>query len=646
MTGRNDPCPCGSGKKFKKCCEAKQANAATNTCNVPAASKRLLDAVALHQAGHLDAAETVYREILARVPADSNALHYLGLIAFQRHRHAEAVALIKQAIQISPRTPGFFCNLGNAQMGLQQYEEARESYQKAATLDSQFAVAHIGVGKALLACGQSAQAVAAARRAVACAPKFAEAWMVLGDALLDEELIDEAEGCYRRVSLLNPASPSALTKRANVLTRFGRLNDAQDCLTQAIKCDAGYEPAYSARLMNLTYLSSDQNQIFRLHRDWAQRFVAHDTVRARRSVRTTDDRRIRIGYVSADFRRHALRFFIRPILRYHDRSRFEVHCYYNYASEDEATQQIKTLAEHWIDCPRLSDEDLYQRIVADEIDILVDLSGHTKGHRLKVFALKPAPVQATMLGYLNTTGLCAIDYRVVDRHTCPPGLFEDDHSEKLARLPDCQWCYEPDSEPLIGPLPALANGYATFGSFHNLAKLTQAQIALFADILCQSPQARLLMVVWGEAPRQQLLKVFAKAGVAERVRIVEPRAYQDYLALYDQIDVSLDASPYSGGTTSMESLWLGVPLVTMRGNTPTANGGVSILTTAGLPELIADSPQAYVDIACRLASDIDRMNLLRKSLRPRLKASPIMDAARYVRALESLFLEFMARAQP
>lgn len=642
MTGRNDLCPCGSGKKYKKCCAEKLPAYATNAKNVQAASQPLLDAVALHQAGELDAAAAAYRTILLLAPNDSDALHYLGVLAFQQQRYAEAAALIEQAIALKGDIPAFHCNLGNARMRLPDYDAARRAYEQACRLDPRFAVAFFGLSNALLAGGQAREAVAAARQAVALAPQLVEALVALGDALLADERIDEAEQCYRQSLTLRSDAPPVLVKRAEILSRFGQLDEAEACLAQAIRRDPGYQPAHLARLMNLNYSSSDPALIAQAHRDWAQRFAPHDTAQPLRAGRRGAGQRLRVAYVSADFRRHALRFFIRPILRHHDRARFEVFCYFNHPGADAVTREIAALSEHWIDCHRMSDAEFAQRIVDDEIDILIDLSGHTYGNRLQALATKPAPVQASMLGYLNTSGLKAIDYRIVDAYTCPPGALDQAGGEALARLPDCQWCYEPDADAdaPVAPLPALANGHVTFGCFHNLAKVTPPQLDLFVQILRARPAARLLMVAWGEQPRQRLLRRFASAGVDARVQIVAPLDHAAYLALYDQIDIGLDSFPYTGGTTSMESLWMGVPFVTMKGATQSSNGGASILSNLGLPELIAEDAQGYVRIATQMSDDVDRLGQLRRTLRARLQQSPLMDAPRYVRALEALYAGF------
>lgn len=644
MTGRNDPCPCGSGKKYKKCCDGKQQQFSTYTRNAPAASGQLMNAVALHQAGNLDAADAAYRRILAASPDDSNALHYLGLIAFQKKNYSDAVSLIEQAIRINAETPAFHCNLGNAYMRLLNYEAASGAYANACRLDPQFGVALLGLCNAYRARGLAGEAVQAGRQAVLFAPQLFDAWIATGDALIDVDDIDEAEKCFRHALTLRPGSAPALMKLNYVLTRYGLLDEAEQCTGQALRSDPDFEPAYWSRMMNPNYTSSDQPLMLAAHRDWARRFAPHDTTQPMRALSLAAGRRLRVAYVSADFRRHALRFFIRPILRQHDRSRFEVSCYYNNTTADDVTAEIKSLSEHWVDCHRLSDTELAQRIVADEIDIVIDLSGHTYGNRLKALALKPSPVQATMLGYLNTTGLRAIDYRIVDSHTCPPSIFDAYQGETLARLPDCQWCYEPEGDTQVGPLPALANGHVTFGCFHNLAKVTPDQLDLFCDILQRLPDARLLMVAWGEAPRRRLLARFADAGAAERVEIVAPRGYADYLALYDRVDIGLDTFPYSGGTTSMESLWMGVPLVTRTGTTQSSNGGASILANIGLQEWIGNDRQSYADIAVRMAADIGLLGTLRTGLRDRLRQSPVMDAPRYVRALEALYFDFADRA--
>lgn len=641
MTGRNDPCPCGSGKKFKKCCQNRAAGPVTNTANARPASARLLDAVALHQAGHLDAAEQAYRAILVSSPGDCDALHYLGMIAFQRQRYAESVALIEQAIARNPRTPAFHCNLGNALMRLGRFGDAERAYREACTLDPGFAAALLGLANACISTGRSAEALPAARKATEAAPNMFPAWVALGDASYNVENIDEAEHSYR-LALGVHRDPRVLTKLAVIVTRFGRVREAETLIEEALRLDPGFEPAWWSRLMNLNYLSTDLQAMSAVHREWARRFVPQDTPASPSAGLAWDgSRKLRVGYLSADFRRHALRFFVRPILRHHDRSRFEIHCYSNSPIEDEVTVELKGMVDHWVDCHSMSDEELAGRIRADGIDLLVDMTGHSHGKRLKALATRPAPVQATMLGYLNTTGLQAIDYRFGDRFTCPPGL-DQYGTEKLVRLPACQWCYEPDDEqPQVGPSPAQKNGYLTFGSFHNLAKLTPAQLDLFADILAAVPDARLLMVVWGAAPRQDLERHFAGRGLAARVAFADPAAHRSYLTFYDRIDVGLDSFPYAGGTTTLESVWMGVPVLTMRGPTQTSNGGVSINSNLGLERFIADGPDEFVAKGKAIATDVDALAGLRSSLRARLRASPIMDGPAYVRALEAAYADIM-----
>lgn len=639
MTGRNAPCPCGSGKKFKRCCADKPAASATNTRNASAASRLLLEGVALHQAGRLEEAAGIYRRILDRKADDSDALHYLGLIAFQQGRYHESAALIGRAIAARDDSPAFHCNLGNALMRLGQVREALGAYRRASTLDPLFAIGFVGLASASLAADDAGGALAAASRACQLAPQLFEAWSLQGEAHYRLEQIDEADRCWSRALQLKPAAAAVMVKRANLLSRFGRVAEANALLEQAIRADPAHEPAYWSRLMNLSYLCDDARRLHEAHLAWAARFAPAAAATPMRMPAPDAGARLRIGYLSADLRRHAMRFFVRPLLRHHDRSRFEVFCYSTAIKTDEVSDALRVMAEHWVDCGDLGDPELAARIAADRIDILVDLCGHSAGGRMHMLALKPAPIQVTMLGYLCTTGLRAIDYRVVDRHTCPPGLADEASSEALLRLPDCQWCYEADEPPpAVGPLPAGTRGFVTFGCVHNLAKVTPAQLGLFARILAELAQARLLVVAWGRAPQLALLKFFDERGLGARVRIVDPLPHAGYLSLHDEIDLMLDAFPYSGGTTSFEALHMGVPVVTLGGQTQASRGGVSILRNLGLDEWIARDGDDFVARAIRLATDIGRLGELRSTLRTRLQASALMDGARYTAALEALFL--------
>jgi predicted O-linked N-acetylglucosamine transferase (SPINDLY family) len=356
----------------------------------------------------------------------------------------------------------------------------------------------------------------------------------------------------------------------------------------------------------------------------------------------TDGRRLKVGYVSPDFRQHSVAYFLEPLLRSHDRKVIEVFCYAEVGWPDTVTERFKQLADHWVTTVGMSDDATAERIRRDGIDILVDLAGHTSKNRLPVFARKPAPVQVTWLGYPNTTGLTAIDYRFVDAVTDPEGETEALASETLVRLPGGFLCYGgPDDAPAPGPVPSLTTGTVTFGSFNNPAKLSAATLDAWADVLARLPQARLLLKgkpFADPATRALYLDRLAKRGVAvERIELVAWLPEEGHLALYNRIDIALDPFPYNGTTTTCEALWMGVPVITLRGDRHASRVGASLLTQTRLTDLIADSVEAYVETAVALAGDPARLSELRQSLRPRMAASPLCDAPAFADKIEHAY---------
>jgi predicted O-linked N-acetylglucosamine transferase (SPINDLY family) len=356
-------------------------------------------------------------------------------------------------------------------------------------------------------------------------------------------------------------------------------------------------------------------------------------------------RPLRIGYVSPDFKQHSVAHFIEPVLAAHDKSKFEVFCYSNNLMTDEVTQRIQSACAHWRVIADQSDEVVAKQIRDDGIDILVDLAGHTPQNRLLVFARKPAPVQATWIGYPNTTGLTTMDYRITDAFADPVGDSDRFHTEKLIRLPECFSCFEaPRESPQVCALPALATGHITFGSFNNPLKFTPAVIEQWLHILKRVPNSRLVLKYQGldSAFMSALLRAqFGAHGIApQRLDILGKDVSQfDHMNRYNQIDIGLDPFPYNGTTTTCDALWMGVPVITLAGRSHVGRVGVSQLTNIGLPELIGHNEDDYVDIAVALANDLPRLAALRSGLRERLKASPLMDAPRLTRNLEAVYRE-------
>jgi predicted O-linked N-acetylglucosamine transferase (SPINDLY family) len=345
---------------------------------------------------------------------------------------------------------------------------------------------------------------------------------------------------------------------------------------------------------------------------------------------------IRLGYVSADFCTHALASFVEPVLRRHDRSQFRVFCYNNGRNRDAVTERLQASADVWREIQAWPDDAAAQAIRADRIDILIDVSGHTSGNRLQLFARKPAPVQLSYLGYLNTTGMAAIDYRVTDACADPAGLSDQAHTERLLRLPQTLWCYEPpaDAPPVCAP-PALQRGYVTFASFNHIAKLNQRVLELWASVLREVPGSRLLVLAVPDDAAAARIRG-ALAGIDPgRVSTLARLGRADYWRQFAGVDIALDPFPYSGGATTCDTLWMGVPVVTLAGDYGFSRSGVSILANTGMHQLIAGTADEYRKLALGLAGDLESLRRLRLSLRQRMLASPLLDAPAYVRALEA-----------
>jgi predicted O-linked N-acetylglucosamine transferase (SPINDLY family) len=357
------------------------------------------------------------------------------------------------------------------------------------------------------------------------------------------------------------------------------------------------------------------------------------------------ERRLRIGYVSPDFRQHPVGRFLLPLLAHHDKRQVEVFGYAQVSVPDDLTQRLRDCMDGWRNIAGLSDDQTADLIRQDQIDILVDLTMHMANNRLLVFARKPAPVQVTYLAYCSTTGLETIDYRLSDPYLDPPGevgewgrdeLF---YSEQTIRLPESYWCYQPViSPPATGPLPALKQGHITFGCLNNFCKVSAPALAAWARILRAVPHSELLLHAPEGAHRQCVREKLKGAGIEpERIRFAGFKTTEAYFELYGQIDIALDTFPYAGGTTTCDALWMGVPVVSLAGHTAVGRGGVSILSNAGLPELVAHTKDEYVRIARGLAGDLSRLGHLRSTLRQRMEHSPLMDAPRFARGVEAAY---------
>jgi predicted O-linked N-acetylglucosamine transferase (SPINDLY family) len=419
------------------------------------------------------------------------------------------------------------------------------------------------------------------------------------------------------------------------------LADAVACYRRVLELKPDHTVAHSNLLMNIQYDAAiTPEDLLRESTAWEKAQLAGTRVMHRPQNDPDPARRLRIGYVSGDLRRHPVGYFLDGVLACHDPEQFRVHCYANQSFGDDLTERLRANSARWQAIFGKPDEEVAEMIRADGIDILVDLAGHTARNRLTVFGIKPAPVQATWAGYVGTTGLSAMDYLISDNRETPEGT---DHwyVESIMRLPDCYVCYAPpDYAPPVAPLPAARNGFITFGCFNNLAKINPEVIGLWTELLRNLPDARLLMVTKALGdPRisRRYRDAFDAGGVGGSVDFSGMVPHRELLERYGDVDVALDPFPYSGGLTTLESLWMGVPVVTLGGERFASRHTLSHLAAAGLHELIADDRAAYVAKAVSLAGDLPRLQELRLSMRDRLAASPLCDAPRFTRNLEQAY---------
>ncbi len=519
------------------------------------------------------------------------------------------------------------------------------AYRRATEIDPSFAEACNSLGAMLQESGGLDDAIAAYRRAIEIKPDYAAAHSNLGAASLCNGHFDEALTHCHRALRFDSNDVGAHNNLGMTLQNVGRLDEAIEVYKNALTLRPNFSGAHSNLILTMNYHPRfTAEAILAESRYWDEIHALPYAVRTRPHANARDpERRLRIGYVSPDFRCHSVSYFVEPLLAAHDRNAVEVFCYADVARPDEMTARLQTLADGWRSTVGLSDAEVADQIGKDRIDILVDLAGHTAGNRLLAFAQRPAPVQVTWLGYPNTTGLSAIDYRFTDGIADPEGIAEAHHSEILVRLPGGFLCYGPPAmSPELTPPPAARSGQVTFGSFNNLAKVTSEVVKAWASILKAVPGSRILIKskpLADEATRAHYLALFAAQGIeANRIELISAiPSISGHLAAYENVDIALDPFPYNGTTTTCEALWLGVPVITLCGACHAARVGASLLTAVGLTDLIAETSDGYIETAAGLAKNIDRLKALRKDLRPRMAASPLCDGETFARSMEAAY---------
>ncbi|MGA3066728.1 MAG: tetratricopeptide repeat protein [Tepidisphaeraceae bacterium] len=598
-----------------------------------------------HHAGRLAEAESLYRVILLENPENPDALHLLGLAVFQLGRPAEAAQLIRQAIRINPSKAQYHCNLGVI-LSDSDRPASIASFRQAIALQPGFLEALNNLARMLLATGSPGEAIEVFAELVRLDPNAAEAHVYLCYALADAGKIDRALTHGRRGVELKPDFSSAHHALANMLKETGQIEEAVDHYRRAVELNPREAFLHHDLLFALQFdPRSGPGDLLAEHRDWARRFAVATHPRPPAARREEAGRRLRVGYVSPDFRNHPIGRFMLPLIKGHEHEQFEIFCYSGTKSTDEITAALRQHADTWSDIRDLSDEALADLIRTHKIDILVDLTMHMADNRLGTFARKPAPVQVTYLAYPGTTGLETIDYRLSDPYLDPPGIFEPFYSEKTIRLPQTYWCYEPIHTLDCGALPADSAPVVTFASFNNPCKISAAVWESWRRLLQTVPHSRLIVSLRAASHADRLRADLASAGLnPQRLSIMPPVSTLQYFHQFTKVDIALDPFPYCGGTTTCDALWMGVPVVTLAGQRATGRGGVSILTNIGLPELIAPTPDDYVQIAAKLACDLPALRELRATLRERMAKSPLMGAKRFAANFETLYREIWIKS--
>jgi len=594
--------------------------------------------------GRLGRASRRYRAAVALAPRYAAAHLNLGAALEADGDAAGAFAAYRAALGADDDNPFAHYNVGRLHRARGEPEAAEAHLRRALQRQPRFTEALITLAAVRDARRDAAGAAALLEQALALAPQHGGAWFNYGELLWRLARYDEAEDALRRALELEPRLIPAWHLLGNLLRGTSRVAEALQALAVARRLEPLRFDLESMELLSLTLTDAlPAPALFERQRAFGARLESAVPERRAPYVQSADpERRLRIGYVSCDFNRHPVAWFLQPLLERHDRARYEAICYFTGDKADEVTAQVRAAADGWREATALTDAELALQVERDGIDVLVDLTGHAGALRLGAFALQPAPVQASWLGYLGSTGLRRIQYRISDARADPPGDADRLHTEQLVRLPHSLWCYRPvHSEPHAAEPPGKARGFPTFGSFNHAPKLSAAARQLWARILSSAPAARLLIVGFPEGrARDGLLREFAHAGVdAARLTVLPRVSFGEYLRQFDAVDLALDSTPYGGGTTTFDTLWMGVPVLTLAGERSAGRSSASILGALGLQDWIARSADEYVRLAVGHAADAGRLAALRATLRARLRASPLMDEARFARDMESAYRE-------
>ncbi len=606
-------------------------------------------AISYHESGDHKNSEKYYTLILNQLPNHADSLHYLGLSKYATGDNKQAIELIKKSITIKNNDVDYFYNLGIILSKENLWKEARENYKKAIHLSSQHAMAHNNLSVIEKRLSNEEGWESHCKTAYQLSPNSTEIINTYANYLEQKNQIFPAIKELQRGLLLNPDDKKMLANITKFLCSVGDITKAREYLSKLEISDCKSKESSHLKLFFLNYDNKmNPEEVFQHHLKFGNLLSDKKNYLHYKLRDHKPKHKLRIGYISSDFNYHSVAYFIEPILREHNNEKFTVYCYSNSKYSDKMTEILKKHANHWNDIFSLTEKQIIQQILNDNIDILVDLSGYTAGTTINIFAHRIAPIQITYLGYPNTTGLQTVDYRITDYWADPIGQSEHINTEQLARLDDGFLCYSPNDEsPDVGSPPMMKNGYITFASFNNLAKLNDDVIKLWSSILHNVENSKLLlkskMFLEKEVCNFTYFR-FEKFGVSHNRIILKPHTpdYYSHISLYNEVDIALDPFPYNGTTTTSEALWMGIPVITLQGNAHISRVTMSILCKLGLTDFIASSPENYKTLATDLSKNGNKLSYLRKNMRHIIKKSNFTNGKKFTLKLESLYQKMWA----
>ncbi len=595
--------------------------------------------IKLHEAGHTNEAIAQFADILTLCPDNDEIIFKLAGLYKLANRIEESIAILKRVPAHSP----FYCDamymLGKMLGDKRDFAGGAECLIRLLEIDSSRVEVFMHLARFLMELGLPDEAQKYLLQAIHISPDHADSYLYLGNLFARYWRVSEAREQFQRVITLQPDNANAYNNLSGIAVQEGNIAEAISLLSTALKLQPKFTIAADNLLFDLNYSDSHSpEQVRELHFSLADIYSPPELKPAIQHRLPSE--KIRVGYVSGDFRSHSVAFFLEPVLTHHNREQFDIFCYDMVTVPDETTHRMMNLGWTWRPIYGLSDREVVDQIKADGIDILVDLSGHSLGNRLGVFALSPAPSQVTWLGYPNTTGLKQINFRLTDELADPTGMTDHLYSETLVRLPRCFLCYSPPaSAPKLAPLP---EGPLTFCCFNNHPKISPTTLHLWASVLHALPESKLLLkngALGNPYIRNLLLDRFAVLGIDRSRLIIEKFSInrEEHLQRYSSCHIALDTYPYNGTTTTCEALWMGVPVISLAGTTHAARVGASILKNSDLPELVAQTADQFVEIAVALANSPKRIQVYRNSLRERLLHAPITDASSFTADLEQAY---------